>query len=95
LKHPNRFVRWSAAQGLTHFRRKDIVPAFVDALRDRSPLVRCVVVDTINSNKYFLTSAAIPSLERIVGSPTLQRRSPGLWRMAGEVLDKLRWLPLR
>jgi len=45
LKNGDSNVRWSAAHALA--KRKSAVPALIDALRDRAPTVRAVVIEAL------------------------------------------------
>lgn len=89
LKHANPIVRWSSAEALIRLRSKRAIGPLVEALRDRSPMVRHAVVQTMHSSQFFRTPAAIEPLRRIIQSTKAKRHSPGTWRMAVELLGQL------
>jgi HEAT repeat protein len=89
LKHPDKQVRWSAARALVKLRTKKAIGPLVEGIGDRSTAVKFVVVEAMHSSKFFRTSKAIGPLERIIESRSIERRAPGLWRYANEVLAML------
>jgi HEAT repeat protein len=89
LKHANPFVRWMAAEALIRLRSKRAIGLLVEALRDRSPMVRHAVVQTMHSSKFYRTPAAIEPLRRTISSKKAKRHSPGTWRMAVDLLAEL------
>ncbi len=87
LKHPNIQVRSAAASGLVkRSRNKGVISALEEALRDRSSSVKFEIVSAMKSRKSLLTADTIRPLRRIVQSRFIERRRPGLWKGAQEVL---------
>ena len=87
LKDKCKFARWMAAHSLVERRSRRAVPALIEALRDRDGLVRTTVVSAMQSNQMYRRPEALPLLQRIVDSKFIQRRSPGLWKNAQEVIE--------
>ena len=89
LKHKNQYVRWLAAESLIRRRDKRAVPALVKALGDRSTSVKSSVVSAMKSNRMYRTPEALPLLQRIVDNKMIRRQSPGLWREAQMLLQRM------
>lgn len=90
LKDERPTMRWMAAESLIRRRSKRAVPALLDALRDRSSMVKSTVVFAMKSNKMYRKPEAILALERIVASKSMKQHSVGTWKTAQEVLEKIR-----
>jgi HEAT repeat protein len=90
LKSKEKFSRWAAAESL--IRRKCIraLRPFIDGLNDRSTLVKCVIVEAMRSNKKFRSPEALPALERLIASKSIQKHSPGTFKMAKEVVKLIK-----
>jgi len=89
LKHKNQYVRCMAAESQIRRRDKRAVPALVKALGDRSTSVKFLVVSAMKSNRMYRTPEAVPLLQRIVDNKMIQRQSPGLWREAQMLLQRM------
>lgn len=86
FKHHDAQVRWAAIEGLKHSRRPSLIPVFINALKDRSHLVKLVAVEWLKSNG---DARALGPLERIISLPSMARTSPGIVRTAREAIDRL------
>jgi HEAT repeat protein len=89
LKHPNAFVRWSAAGSLIQLRTKKAVGPLAEALKDRSSMVYGTVIDAMRAGKFYRNAAAIAPLRRIVQRQRVRQQLPGLWRDAHALLTTL------
>ena len=89
LKSKNKYSRWAAAESLIRRRSKRAVPALTTALKDRSSMVKSSIVQAMNSNQIFRCTEALPALRRIIASQSMQKRSPGTWKTAKEVVNKI------
>jgi len=90
LKHPSQTVRHAAADVLAQGRGKRVVTALLDALRDRSSSVKFVAVEAMHRRADLRDPRALDALRRIVATPSLRQRSPGMVRMAQEVIARIR-----
>jgi HEAT repeat protein len=90
LKSKEKWSRWAAAESL--IRRKCIRAAepLIDGLNDRSSLVKFVIVEAMRSNKKFRCPEALPALERLIASKSIQKHSPGTFKMAKEVVKLIK-----
>ncbi len=72
----------------------EAVPPLIDGLNDRSTLVKFVVVEAMRSNRKFRSPTAVPALERLIASKSIQKHSPGTFEMAKEVVRLIKNEPL-
>jgi HEAT repeat protein len=87
LKHSNPYVRWAAAEGLDKSGRSDQAAVFVEALKDRSPLVKGVAVGYLQRHG---DASALPGLTHLAGLKSLRRHSPGTVKTAEEAINAIR-----
>ncbi|HVW00403.1 MAG TPA: HEAT repeat domain-containing protein [Planctomycetaceae bacterium] len=83
-------VREQALQALIQRREESSVPAIIEALRDRSSSVKSMVVFAMSERAMFRRPEALPLLERIVSSKSMQRHSPGTVEAAKRVIASIR-----
>jgi hypothetical protein len=86
LNSKEKWSRWAAAESLILRKCIRAVGPLIDRLNDRSTLVRFVVVEAMRSNRKFRCPEALPALERLIASKSIQKRSPGTFKMAKEVV---------
>jgi hypothetical protein len=89
LKHKDPQVRWAAAEALVARRVKRAVPALLEALKDRSTWVQSTIVFAMQSHRMYRRPESIPALERILANQRIRESSPGLWRAAAELLQRI------
>ena len=89
LRHRNPWVRWSAAEALVKLRTRRTAPLIVAALSDRSSMVKFVAVEALHKRRSLRSAEAIEPVRRIVHNKLIEKFSPGLWRLAGELLAEL------
>ena len=87
LKHSNQYVRWAAAEGIDRSGRRDQVAVFVEALKDRSHLVRGVAVGYLKRHG---DASALPGLTYLAGLKSMRRNSPGTVKTAEEAIKAIR-----
>lgn len=87
LNHSNPYVRWAAAECIDQSGRSDQAALFVDALKDRSHLVKGVAVKYL---KRFGDASALPGLTHLAGLKSLQSHSPGIVKTAEEAIKAIR-----
>ncbi len=83
----NQYVRWAAVIALRKIRRNEARKHLVNALKDRSHLVKFEAVQAMQGGK---DPGAIPQLQKIVDSKYLQRTSPGMVAVAKKALTACR-----
>jgi hypothetical protein len=83
-------VREQALQALIQRREESSVPAIIEALRDRSSSIKSLVVFAMSERAMFRRPEALPSLERIVSSKSMQRHSPGTVDAAKRLVAAIR-----
>ena len=86
LKSKDKWSRWAAATSLIERKCIRAVGPLIDRLNDRSSLVKHVIVEAMRSNKKFRRPEALPALERLIASKSIQKHSPGTFKMAKEVV---------
>ncbi len=87
-RHRDVWVRWAAAEVLAGFGTAAVRAAMITALRDRSPMVKFVAVEALSKKKRLWSEGAVPLLWRIVSMPSVCKHSPGMLRMAQELLER-------
>jgi HEAT repeat protein len=86
LKSKEKWTRWAAAESLIRRKCTRAVGPLIDRLNDRSSLVKFVIVEAMRSNKKFRRPDALPALKRLIASTSIQKHSPGTFKMAKEVV---------
>jgi HEAT repeat protein len=86
LKSKEKWSRWAAATSLIERKCIRAAAPLLERLNDRSTLVTFVVVEAMRSNRKFRCPEAIPALERLIASKSIQKHSPGTFKMAKEVV---------
>jgi hypothetical protein len=86
LKSKKKFSRWAAAESLIRRKCKQAVGPLIDGLNDRSAIVKSAIVQAIKSSREFRCPEALPALERLIASKSIQKHSPGTFNMATEVV---------
>jgi hypothetical protein len=89
LKHRELWVRWASCEALIRRKSKRAVPALIEALRDRSDLVKSTLVFSMERNKMLRRPAAIPHLERIVANKSIAKHGPGLHDAASKLIERI------
>jgi len=87
IKDSDKYVRWAASEALSKCECEMAVAALVNALKDRSTLVKGVAV---SSMKRLKPRSAASQLEKIVQSKHLQTHSPGIVSDASIALARIR-----
>lgn len=59
----------------------------LDALKDRSPLVKIAVAQSMQKRKDLRRPEALPALRKIVASKAIRQHSPGLHKAAESVVQ--------
>lgn len=80
-------VRERALHALIQRREESSVPAIIAALRDRSTSVKSLVVFAMRRLSMLRRPEALPLLERIVRSKSMQRNGPGTLEAAQRVIE--------
>jgi HEAT repeat protein len=86
LKSKEKWSRWAAATSLIQRECIRAIAPLIDGLNDRSTLVKFVIVEAMRSNRKFRYPEAVPALERLIASKSIQKHSPGTFKMAKEVV---------
>lgn len=89
LTNKNQYSRWAAAESLIRRKSKRAVPALIAALKDRSSMVKFTIVQSMKAHETFRSPDALPALRRIIASKSVQKRSPGTWKIANEVVEMI------
>jgi HEAT repeat protein len=87
LKHRNPYVRWAAAAGIDKSGRSDQAAVFVEALKDRSHLVKGVALGYLKQHG---DVSALPGLTHLAGLKSLRSTSPGTVKTAEEAIKAIR-----
>jgi hypothetical protein len=87
LKHSNPYVRWAAAEGIDKSGRRDQAAVFVEAIKDRSHLVKGVAVEYLKRHG---DASALPGLMHLAGLKSMRRNSPGTVKTAEEAIKAIR-----
>lgn len=86
LKRQCAYSRWAAAKSLIRRKSKRALPALLEALNDRSSMVRGAIVFAMKSDKKYRRPEALPALRRIIANKSIQKHSPGILAAAREVV---------
>lgn len=86
IRDSDKYVRWAASEALARCESAMAVAALVEALKDRSTLVKGVAVSSMKRSK---PRSAVNQLKKIVKSPYLQTHSPGIVRDASVALERI------
>lgn len=89
LSHKNKWIRWAAAESLVRYESKTAVDPLLDALCDRSSMVKSTVVIAMAKDSMYRKRRALDSLRRIVANHAIRKNSPGLWKEAQQVIDTI------
>lgn len=89
LKRPSPYSRWAAAESLIRRKSKRAVPALLEALNDRSSMVRGAIVFAMKSGKRYRRPEALPALRRIIANKSIQKHNPGILAAAREVVTMI------
>ena len=89
LRHPDKWIRSSAAAALVKLRSKRAKLPLIEALKDRSSDVKSVVVFAMQSSAFLRDVRAVGPLSRIVASQSLQKHTPGLCEAAQDLISKI------
>ena len=87
LKSKEKFCRWAAAQSLIQRKNKITASILVKSLNDRSSLVKSTIVQAMRWNRIFRLPEALPALQRMIDSKSIQKHSPGIYNTATEVVS--------
>jgi HEAT repeat protein len=87
LKHSNPYVRWAAAEGIDKSGRRDQAAVFVEALKDRSHLVKGVAVGYLKRHG---DASALPGLTHLAGLKSMRSNGPGTVKAAEEAIKAIR-----
>ena len=87
LKSKEKFCRWAAAQSLIQRKNKITAGILVESLNDRSSLVKSTIVQAMRWNRNFRLPEALPALQRMIDSKSIQKHSPGIYNTAKEVVS--------
>jgi len=68
LNHKDKWIRWMACESLLKLKSERSIPALIDALKDRSEMVK---ITAITALKEFGTMDALPALKRLSESKRL------------------------
>ncbi len=90
LKSKEKFSRWAAAESLIRRKCKRAAGPLIDRLSDRSALVKLTIVMAMKSNREFRCPEALPALERLIASKSIQKHSPGTFKTAIEVVELIK-----
>ena len=90
LKSKEKYCRWAAAESLIRRECKQSARILIEGLTDRSSLVKSVIVQAMKSNKIFRLPEALPALQRMIDSKSIQKHSPGIYNTAKEVVSLIR-----
>lgn len=82
-------IRSACCISLIRRKSKRAVPYLIEALRDRSHMVKFEVVRAMEKNKMYRLPEAIPYLERIVADRSVAKHSPGLAKSALKLVERL------
>jgi HEAT repeat protein len=93
LKHKNPWIRLSAAGALIGRPGKQVDAALLDALKDRTTLVKFTILEAMCQGKLPCDPRAVPALRRIIASRQIQKHSPGILSRAQEVLQRIETKP--
>jgi HEAT repeats len=87
LKHSNPYVRWAAAEGIEQSGRSDQAAVFVDALKDRSHLVKSVAVRYLKRHG---DASALHGLTHLAGLKSMRSNQSGTVKTAEEAIKAIR-----
>jgi hypothetical protein len=90
LRRRDGHVSWAAAEVLKHSARRELIPDFIAALKDRSSMVKGVAVEWLTLHG---DASAIGPLEHLSHLPQMIRHSPGTVKAAKAAIRRLRQAP--
>ena len=87
LRSEHKICRWAAAESLIQRKSRRATPDIIEALKDRSSIVKVVVVQAMLKQKRLRRPEALPALRRIAANQSIRQHSPGLHKSAEEVIQ--------
>lgn len=87
LKAKDMWERWAVVESLIRRASTRSVSPLMQRLKDRSPLVKGRVLAAMKEHQWLRQSDALPLLSPLRESPSVQKQTPGIWKVAGEVIE--------
>lgn len=90
LQSKEMWARWSAAESLIRRNCERAAEPLLQRLKDRSEFVKSSIVQAMLANSWLRHPQALPLLERLVASKSIQKNSPGTAQSASRLIELIK-----